>query len=181
MSAITKEIRGAILTSGGDIGTGNNGNTIVGLQGVPIATTPPSDGEVLTYDGAHSEWKPEPPVGQQGVVGITIDGGGVSPLTGSKGFIRLPYSGTITSWTLIADTMGSCQITVKSGVWSGFPTDASIVAAAPPNLSAQQNNSSSTLTGWTTTLAAGDFLEFVLNSVVTLTRVILELQVLRSS
>jgi hypothetical protein len=61
MSARIAEIRGTVLTSGGDIGTGNSGNTVVGIQGVPVATTTPTDGQVLTYVAADSEWKPETP------------------------------------------------------------------------------------------------------------------------
>ena len=68
MSAITKEIRGTVISSGGDIGVTDNGPTIVGLQGVPIATTPPMDGDVLTYVAADSEWKPEPPTGGAGTL-----------------------------------------------------------------------------------------------------------------
>jgi hypothetical protein len=114
------------------------------------------------------------------IAGVTIDGGGSTPAAGSKGFLQVPFAGIITGWTLIADQSGSASITVKKGTFAGFPTNTSIVASAPPTLSSQQNATSSTLTGWTTAIAAGDVLEFVLASATTVQRLVLELQITRS-
>jgi hypothetical protein len=114
------------------------------------------------------------------IAGITIDGGGFTPATGSKGFLQIPFAGTITGWTVIADRSGSASFTVKKSTFAAFPTNSSIVASAHPALSSQQNATSSTLTGWTTAVAAGDVLEFLLDSVTTCTRLTLELQILRS-
>jgi hypothetical protein len=112
--------------------------------------------------------------------GVTIDGGASTPTTGSKAFLQIPFDGTITGWTLIADVSGSASITVKKGTFSAFPTNSSIVASAPPTLSSAQKATSTTLTGWTTAVAAGDVLEFVLTSATTVKRLILELQITRS-
>jgi|GEM_PF-2904777 len=112
--------------------------------------------------------------------GITIDGGGSTPATGSKGFLQIPFAGTITGWTIIGDVSGSASITVKKSTFAAFPTNTSIVAAAPPALATQQNATSTTLTGWTTAIVAGDVLEFVLASATTVTRLVLELQITRS-
>jgi hypothetical protein len=111
---------------------------------------------------------------------VTIDGGGATPTTGSKAFLQIPFDGTITGWTLISDVSGSASITVKKSTFAAFPTNSSIVASAPPALSSQQSATSTTLTGWTTAVAAGDVLEFVLASVTTIKRLILELQITRS-
>jgi hypothetical protein len=115
-----------------------------------------------------------------GQVGITIDGGGNVPGTGSKAFYQMPYDCTIVSWTMLGDVSGSAQITVKKSTYAAFPTTSSIVASAPPNLSSAQKNTSSTLTGWTTALAKGDILEFNLDSIATIARVMLALAVTRS-
>jgi hypothetical protein len=120
------------------------------------------------------------PGATEGVLGIVIDGGGSIPATGSKGFIQIPYAGTITGWTILVNASGSCQITVKKSTYSGFPTTASIVASAPPVLTTAQKATSTTLTGWTTALALGDVLEFNLDSVTTSVRIILELQVTKT-
>lgn len=110
-------------------------------------------------------------------LGIVIDGGGAVPSTGSKGFLQVPYACTITGWTILANAAGSASITVKKCAYSAFPATTSIVASAPPSLISAQNNMSTALTGWTTAIAAGDVLEFNLDSVATIQRLTLELQV----
>jgi hypothetical protein len=118
--------------------------------------------------------------GSTEAVGIVIDGGGSTPATGSKGYTQVPYNCTITGWTMLADVSGSAQITVKKSTYAGFPTTSSIVAAAPPALSSVQKASNVLLPGWTTTITAGDVLEFNLDSATTVTRIFLELQVART-
>jgi hypothetical protein len=114
------------------------------------------------------------------VIGLVIDGGGSTPATGAKGFIAVPFNCTITGWTMLADVSGSDQITISKGTYASYPTVSSIVASAPPNLSSAQKNTTTTLTGWTTSLSTGDILSFNLDSVSTVTRIILELQVIRN-
>jgi hypothetical protein len=118
--------------------------------------------------------------GSVGVAGITIDGGGTTPAAGFKGFLQVPYAGTISRWTVLADASGSAQITVKKSTYSGFPATVSIVAAAPPNLASAQKGTSSTLPGWTTAVAQNDVLEFDLDSASALTWLNLELQITKS-
>ena len=60
-----------------------------------------------------------------------------------------------------------------------FPTTSSIVASAPPTMTTAQKATSSTLTGWTTTVNAGDILQVTISSVSTLTRASLFLGLLR--
>lgn len=121
-----------------------------------------------------------PTSAKSGVVGITMDGGGSVLTTGSKGYLQCPFDCTITGWTLIADQSGSAQVTVKKSTYSGFPTTSSIVASAQPSLSSAQKNTGTTLTGWTTSVTAGDIFEFNLDSVTTCTRLILELQITKA-
>lgn len=115
-----------------------------------------------------------------GMVGITIDGGGSAPATGSKGYVRVPFAGTISDWVLLADVSGSAQITIKKCTFSGFPTTSSIVASAQPALSSAQKATNSTLTGWTTSVTADDIWEFNLDSVTTCTRLQLFVKITRS-
>ena len=111
------------------------------------------------------------------VVGLTIDGGGTVLTTGQKGYYRVPFSGTITGYSLVSDISGSTVIDVwKSN--NAVPTVANtITASALPTLSSSQYLNSTTLTGWTTSVAAGDVFGFNINSASTLTRVTLELYV----
>jgi hypothetical protein len=172
--------------------TGASTLVVDGAAAVPIvkqASAALSGGEILanqifevTFDGANYQLAIDssPNTGVYSTAGITIDGGSSTPATGSKGFLQVPFAATITGWTLLADASGSAQITVKKCSDAGFPTTSSIVASAPPALSSAQKGESSTLTGWTTAIAAGDILEFNLDSVATCKRLTLEIKLTRS-
>lgn len=113
-------------------------------------------------------------------IGITIDGGGSAITTGSKGYVYVPYACTINSATLLADQSGSIVIDIKKSTYADFPTTASIAASAKPTLSSAQKSTDSTLTGWTTSVAAGDCIEFVVDSITTVTRVHLSMKVTKT-
>lgn len=109
-----------------------------------------------------------------------VDGGGVAITTGSKLTIQVPFACTIIDWTLVADQTGSIVIDIKKATYSGFPTTSSITASAKPTLSSARKNTSSTLTGWTTTITAGDVLEFNVDSITTCQRAVLQIKVKRT-
>lgn len=111
---------------------------------------------------------------------VTVDGQGSVPTTGSKGYLEVPFACTIVGATMVSDRTGSAVIDVKKSDYAGFPTNASICAAAKPTLTAARKSQDLTLTGWTTALAKGDILEFNLDSAATLYRVMLSLQVVRA-
>jgi hypothetical protein len=113
------------------------------------------------------------------VIGLVIDGSGNVPSTGSKGFVQVDFPCTIVGWTLLSDQTGSASIDVSKETYVNFPTMASIVASLPPTLTSAQKNSSNTLTGWTTSVAAGDIIGFTLTSVATVTRISLQIQVIK--
>lgn len=104
-------------------------------------------------------------------VGTTVDGGGSAITTGQKGYTIVPYAGTITGYTLIADQSGSCVI----DIWktsNAVPTVANtITASALPTLSSAQYLNSTTLTAWTTSVSVNDVFGFNVNSASTITRV----------
>lgn len=102
-----------------------------------------------------------------------IDGGGSTPSTGAKGQISLPIGCTLTGWVITSDVSGSAVVDVLRSTYSGFPGSlASIAGSAKPTLSSAQKNENLTLTGWgSTAINAGDILQFNLNSVTTVTRI----------
>jgi hypothetical protein len=118
-----------------------------------------------------------------GAVGLVIDGGGSVITTGVKGFVEVPFAGTITAATLLstdaAVTSGSIVIDVWKDTYANYPpvVGDSITASAKPTLSSAIKSRDATLTGWTTAIAAGDILGFSVSSVTTLTRVTLSLTV----
>jgi hypothetical protein len=101
--------------------------------------------------------------------------------TGVLGEMQVPFACTITGVTLLADQSGSCVVDIWKAAYASYPPTVAntIVASAPPTISAAQKATDSTLTGWTTAIAAGDTLRFNLNSVSSLTRVTVILQVKR--
>lgn len=117
--------------------------------------------------------------GGNGIIGVTFDGGGSAIAAGSQADLRIQAGRTITSVTLLADTSGSIVIDIWKDTYANYPpTDAdSITAAAPPTISSATKSEDTTLTGWTTTITAGDCLRFNVDSCSTITRCVLILKV----
>jgi hypothetical protein len=115
-------------------------------------------------------------------LGITIDGGGAVITTGVKGYLQVPFACTITGWTLLADVSGSAVVDVWKDTYANAPpvVGDTITAAAKPSISGAVKGQSATLTGWTTTVNAGDVLAFNVDSVATVTRITVQLTVTRT-
>ncbi len=107
---------------------------------------------------------------------LTVDGGGSVPAIGNKGYITVPYSGTIQGWYLVSDQVGSVQIDIGRGI-----NGPSIIQPGTfPSLVGAQSASGSVSNWYSTAIAAGDILEFYDNSISTITRYNLVLAVLAS-
>jgi hypothetical protein len=113
---------------------------------------------------------------------FVIDGGGSAITTGVKGYLEIPFACTITQATLLADVSGSIVIDVWKDTYANFPpVDAgSITASAPPTISAAVKSQDATLTGWTTSVSAGDILGFNVDSATTVTLATLSLKIART-
>lgn len=117
-------------------------------------------------------------------IGITVDGGGATLTTGTKGFVQVPRAGTIVAATLLSTdasaTSGSIVFDVWKDTFANYPPTVAdtITASAKPTLSSQQSSQDTTLTGWTRSFSANDVFGFHVDSVTTLTRVTLQLTVL---
>lgn len=111
-------------------------------------------------------------------IGFTVDGGGAPPAVGTYTSIVSPFSGTITSWTIVADISGS----VILDVWKANnvkPTNAnSITDANKPTLSSQDFATSTNLTNWTTSVAIGDVFTIEVEGISGCNRVTLQLGVI---
>jgi hypothetical protein len=116
-----------------------------------------------------------------GNVFFVIDGGGSVIVTGSKGYVICPFSGTITGWTILGDIAGSIVIDVKKSTYASFPSTTSIAGTEKPTLAGVQKNQDLSLGSWTTALTAGDILEFVVDSVAIVTRVQLSIKITKTS
>lgn len=98
-----------------------------------------------------------------------------SPTAGLQQEVIAPFSSTITQWTILADQAGSAVIDIWKDVYANFPPTVAdkITGSAKPTLASAIKAQSSILTGWTTAITAGDILKVNLDSVSTVTRLLL--------
>lgn len=116
-------------------------------------------------------------------IGYMIDGDGDVITTGTiKPGLYIPFNGTITSVTLIADVSGSIVVDIWKTPFGSYPpvVGGSICASAKPTLSSALTSQDTTLTGWTTTINAGDTLLFNVDSASTVKQVTVILRVTKT-
>lgn len=88
-------------------------------------------------------------------------------------YARVPFSGIITGWSIVADRVGSIVVDVWKDSWDNFPPTVadSITGSEKPTLTAQQKNEDQDLTTWTTDIAAGDVVGIYVESASTVRNV----------
>jgi hypothetical protein len=111
---------------------------------------------------------------------FVFSGAGSPIMTGFAGDLQIPFASQIVEATLVADQAGSIVIGISKAPYATFPGSlASIVGSSPPTLTAAQKSTDTTLTGWTTSIAAGDILRFSVTSASAVTSVTLSLKLIR--
>lgn len=110
-----------------------------------------------------------------------VIGDGVNISTGVKGFVEIPFACQITAVRLVADASGSIVVDIWKDSYANFPPTVAdtITASAKPTLDSAQKAEDTTLTGWTKSLAAGDWLGFNVDSATTVKQVTLSLTLVR--
>jgi len=113
---------------------------------------------------------------------FVIDGGGAAITTGVKGFLEIPFACTINRATLLADQTGSIVVDIWKDTYANYPPTVAdtITAAAKPTITTTTKSQDSTLTGWTTSIAAGSILGFNVDSITTCQRVTVSLKVTKT-
>lgn len=119
-----------------------------------------------------------------GEIVVGIDGGGTVITTGLKGYLSVPFDGTITEAKLLANQSGSIVVDIWKCTYAQFDAGAThpvtpgdkITASAPPTISSATKSTDTTLSGWTLSFASGDVFAFNVNSVTTIQRVTLSLK-----
>lgn len=132
-----------------------------------------------TFWRGDGTWSTVPGSAAARAITFAMDGGGAALTTGVKADVYVPYACTITAVTMLADQTGSVVVDIWKDVYANYPPTVadSITASAKPTISAAVKSQDTTLTGWTTTIAAGDTLRFNIDSVSTLMRLNLTLTV----
>jgi hypothetical protein len=154
-----------------------------GITDKPTTFTPSAHTHAGVYSPTdHTHAGVYSPVAHTHTFGIEaiLGNGSETVATGLLGFVVVPFACTISSCQLVADAVGSIVVNIWRGAGTIPVLAGSIVAAAKPTLSSAQLVSDVTLTGWTTSLTAGDILGFNVESASTVKQVTLALRGTRS-
>lgn len=112
---------------------------------------------------------------------FVIDGGGYTLLTGNHGCLQVPFAGTITSATILADQTGDAVVDIWKDTYDNYPpTDADSITGSAPLTITDGVKATATLTTWNTTLAAGSVLSYNLDSVTAIQRLTVTLKIRKS-
>ncbi len=138
---------------------------------------------VRTYLGPSVGWKmTDSPIDYQ----YTFDGGGSTPLVGTRGPLVVPDWATIFGWYILSTQTGSCafdvrKITLESYLAGTLPSGVdSICGGNYPTMTATTSAYSTSLTGWTTLIEQNDVLSFALSSISSVQQVTLVLRCVRN-
>jgi hypothetical protein len=93
--------------------------------------------------------------------------------------LYVDFACTIAGITLLGNAVGNATVDVKTSIYAGYPTTASICGGSPASMTGLQKAKPS-IAGWTLSIAAGTVIEFVLSGVTVMTQLTVSLAVTRS-
>jgi len=130
----------------------------------------------LVSDGTDPQWSAE-----RVTLNLVIGTGVTVISTGIKADLVIDFDCVIESVTLLADQSGSIVVDIWKDTYANFPpvVGDSITASAKPTITTATKSQDTTLTGWTTSITAGNTLRFNVDSVTSLQRVTLALKLRR--
>lgn len=167
--AVFKENIKAVSRQGG--GQSGGGDVVVAGTGITVTRATGGKRTISTASSTNTI-----------ALNYELNGGGATILTGIAGDITIPFACTITEAILLADQSGSIVVDIWKDTYANYPPTVAdtITASAKPTLSSATKSKDTTLTGWTTTIAAGSTLRFNVDSVTTLTRCLVSLTVVKT-
>lgn len=169
---------GEVTAGNGLTKTGNTLNVGAGdgIQSDADSVTVKLDGASLSKSGSGLKLSDNLLIG---AIEIVFNGGGSVLTVDSKLDYGAPAGFTILEATLLADQSGSVVVNIWKDTYANYPPTVAdkITSTTPPTISSSDKSTDSTLSGWTTTVNAGDTLRFNIDSVTTITRVTLILKI----
>lgn len=98
--------------------------------------------------------------------------------TGIVANVVIPYNCTIKEIVLLADQTGSVSVDIWKDSYANYPPtlDDTILPETHPAISSNVKYLDTTLTGWTTSITAGDILTFYIESVANITKLTIYLK-----
>jgi hypothetical protein len=171
---------GVVGPTGVSGATGVAGPTgVSGATGVAGATGPTGVSGATGIVGATG------PLGSSGLAAIefVIDGGGAAIATGLYGFLDVPFACTINAARLYANQTGTITVDIWVCAYANFPPTIAntITASDVPTISSGVDYSDTTLTGWTTSIAAGSVIGYNVTGVTSIQRVTCSLGIARTN
>lgn len=163
----TSKINNAAVTLAKIANASNNSRWVgSGSGGSGSAYTENTFGDGLTVGGSSVSLTTNV---QTRVLLVSITGNGSTITTGIvKGADAFfDFSATITKVTMLADQSGSIVVDIWKAAYGSYPPTVAntITASDLPTITSATKSQDSTLTGWTTSISAGDVLRFNVNSV----------------
>lgn len=115
-------------------------------------------------------------------INVMLSGGGFVISTGVQLDLEIDFNCVIEQVTLLADQTGSIVVDLWKDVYASYPPNVgdTITSAAKPTISSATKSQDSILTGWTTTVSAGDIIRVNVDSVTSITRCTIALKVRRT-
>ncbi len=150
------------------------------LSGSTNLAVAPEQSVILRYDATSSRWRDVAYTGEgKAAIPFIIGDGSTAITTGLKYGFRVPFACTIKGVSMGIDPSGSIVVDIWKDTHVNYPPlDAdSITASAVPTITTDTDMEDVTLTGWTTAIAAGDWLYFNVDSVTTATVCMVNLDV----
>ena len=168
------------------LGTPSSGSlgSCTDYEGTAVISTGEAGGTKFLREDGDGTCSWQVPAGGGGGASVlpisgTFDGGGSALTVGTKVYVHVPYSGTISKVTMLADVSGSVVVDVWKDTYANYPPTVAdtIAAAAKPTISSAVKSQDGTLTGWTTSVTAGDIIGFNVDSVTTIAWLIVQLEI----
>jgi len=105
-----------------------------------------------------------------GSCGVTFDAS-LQVLQPKTAYVQIPYNGTLTSWSIVADQLGACTIAVSKGTFGAFPTSSAVYVTNPaiPATNQTATNPTPTYNVGMSTVTAGDVLKFEISAITAIT------------
>lgn len=122
-----------------------------------------------------------PSLRDAGIIAV-FDGGAIPIPTGVGVDIEVPFNCTINECNMYAVQSGDLIVDIWKDSHANFPPTLadSITASAKPTITASNKSQDSTLTGWNTSIAAGDILRFNIDFVSNIIKATVVLEVSKS-
>lgn len=141
-------------SAGGDLAGTYPAPTVDGLQGDALPSTVASG--FLKRNSANNAWEEQ-------LQFVTISLFFPAPTAGDQVYFQVDFNAVITKATVGLDVSGSIVLDIWKDTYANWPPTIAdtITASAKPAVSSALKSQDSTLTGWTTTVNAGD--QFVVN------------------